>query len=83
MMVLKIIREASEFLDKSPPLQKELNSMTDTVKEFMFWAEMQVSLEHKTKLKIKSQSAISLKRIFQYLYNFFRVKRWRMMAVTG
>ena len=49
MMVLKVIREASEILDKTPPLQKELNSMTDTVKEFMFWAEMQVSLEHETK----------------------------------
>ena len=36
--------------------------MTDTVKEFMFWAEMQVSLEHETKLKMKSQSAISLKK---------------------
>ena len=75
MMVVKVIREASEILDKSPPLQKELNSMTDTVKEFMFWAEMQVSLEPGAWNKMKNEKPICnfiKKRFFQYLYNFFQ-----------
>ena len=63
--------------DRSHPFQVELNSMTDTVKEFMFWAETQVGLgvkhaetQVRENLKLIWEGSLKL-RLLQRFAGFF------------